>query len=81
MEIETTTDLMGNAMTVGELIDALEQVDEAAEVRLAMQPAWPFAYSIGMVLETRVDGKHVVYIAEKDQLGYLVEETKDALGW
>jgi hypothetical protein len=38
-------------MNVGELIAELEGFDEDTEVRLAMQPSWPFEYSIGGVTE------------------------------
>lgn len=34
-------------MTVGELRDALEGIDDDVQVRLAMQPRWAFEYSIG----------------------------------
>jgi hypothetical protein len=33
-------------MTVGELLELLEDFPEDAEVRLAHQPSWPFEYSI-----------------------------------
>jgi hypothetical protein len=33
-------------MTVGDLLRELDGLDENIEVRLAMQPSWPFEYSI-----------------------------------
>jgi hypothetical protein len=33
-------------MTVGDLLAQLESLDPSIEVRLAMQPSWPFEYSI-----------------------------------
>lgn len=36
-------------MTVRELLDALEGLDEGAEVRLACQPSWPFEYRLQAV--------------------------------
>jgi len=81
-------------MTVGELIGELEQFDEDAEVRLAMQPSWPFEYSIGQVvsgadahddpddepdIERVMDG--FVYIAEERQVRYLPGAVKNLLGW
>jgi hypothetical protein len=37
-------------MKVIELKEALEGLPDEAEVRLAMQPSWPFEYSIGDVI-------------------------------
>lgn len=36
-------------MTVGDLKERLEDLDEDMEVRLMTQPAWPFEYSIADV--------------------------------
>lgn len=33
-------------MTVGELLELLEGVDQDAEVRLATQPSWPLQYKV-----------------------------------
>lgn len=68
--------MRGN-MTVAQLIEILEGMDEEAEVRLAIQPNYPFEHGIGEVVE--VDGK--VYIAEKSQIGYLPAEVSADLGW
>ncbi|MCZ0983991.1 hypothetical protein O1L60_45335 [Streptomyces diastatochromogenes] len=65
-------------MTVGELIEQLEQMDPEATVRLATQPQYPFEYSIGRVAEAE-DG--ICWIGEGEQLGYLGEEARDALEW
>mgnify|MGYP000974184265 CR=1 FL=1 len=37
-------------MTIRDLVAVLEQYDEDTEVRLAMQPSWPFEYSIADVV-------------------------------
>lgn len=37
-------------MTVGELIELLQQYDEDAEVKSMQQPSWPFEYSIAGVV-------------------------------
>lgn len=66
-------------MTVGELIEMLQDFDEEAEVRLAEQPSWPFEYSIGGVIYD--DAKEVVMIAEGSQLGYLSGHVAEGLGW
>lgn len=38
-------------MTVRELKERLEEVEDDVEVRLAFQPAWPFEHSISEVVE------------------------------
>ncbi len=80
-------------MTVGELIEMLEGMDEDAEVRFAHQPCWAFEYSISDVVEVELDqddnGQYhqghgvskVVYIAEGTQLGYLPGAASEQLGW
>lgn len=69
-------------MTVQELIDSLDKYDPDTEVRLAMQPTWPFEYSIkGVCSSMDVPGEdgeeistedetEIVYIAEGSQLAY-----------
>ncbi|MCL6281051.1 hypothetical protein M3398_27685 [Streptomyces albidoflavus] len=65
-------------MTVGELIEQLEQMDPEATVRLATQPQYPFEYSISRAAEAE-DG--ICWIGQGEQLGYLGEEARDALEW
>lgn len=70
-------------MTVEELIAELERLPADAEVRLAMQPAWPFEYAIGAVTEPvplKGEGE-AVYLTEGRQLGYLPEEAAAEIGW
>jgi len=44
------------SMTVGELIQILEQLDEDTEIRIASQPSWPFEYSIsGVTTKSRAE--------------------------
>lgn len=66
-------------MQLAELIEQLEElqgeVGPRANVRLAIQPSWPFEHSISGVVE--IDG--AVYIAEGSQLGYLSGDVKDEL--
>jgi len=45
-------------MTVQELIDTLEGFDHDAEVKLAIQPSWPFQHSISEVVQG-IDGSCV----------------------
>jgi hypothetical protein len=66
------------AMTVSQLIEELEQFPEDAPVALAMQPAWPFAYTIGQVT---ADYGGTVWIAEGEQICYLPESAVEALEW
>ena len=67
-------------MTVGELRAELEQYDDNVNVRLAMQPAWPFEYSIGYDLAFDQENQ-ILYIPEGQQLDYLPGEIRDQLGW
>jgi hypothetical protein len=75
-------------MTVIELKEALEGLPDEAEVRLAMQPSWPFEYSIMEVVPLEPDEEapadeevKVVYLTEGSQLGYLPGEASEAIGW
>ena len=69
-------------MTVAELIEELEYMDQDTEVRFASQPSWPFEYSISSVVEVDVDDSTpVVYLEEGSQLGYLPTEAKNQLMW
>jgi hypothetical protein len=68
-------------MTVGELLDLLDGLDEETEVRLAMQPRWAFEYTIGAVAVVDVDGEEVVFLGEGQQTRYLPEEVAIELGW
>jgi Glu-tRNA(Gln) amidotransferase subunit E-like FAD-binding protein len=82
-------------MTVGELIEYLEQYDRDAQVLLMEQPGWPFEYSINGVVsreeiinqepdEDRAelgDGEEIndVFILEGTQLRYGTKKAWD--GW
>lgn len=69
-------------MTVEELIIELESLPEDAEIRLAMQPSWPFEYGIGCVTEAvSFPEGDVAYLAEGPQLGYLPGAAREAIGW
>ena len=75
-------------MIVSELIGLLEQYDGDAEVRLALQPTYPFEHSIlGVVcqdeLRDAIEGEwsadeqpthDVVWIAEKEQIGMVTHQ-------
>jgi hypothetical protein len=74
-------------MTVRQLIEELEFMNQDAEIRFASQPNWPFEYSIDDVVSVDIenrrtgDEEEVVYLAEGRQIGYLPGEAKDELGW
>ena len=74
-------------MTVRQLIEELEFMNQDAEIRFASQPSWPFEYSIDDVISVEIENRRtgeaegVVYLAEGRQLGYLPSEAKDDLGW
>jgi hypothetical protein len=82
-------------MTVAELIEALSDMPEDAEVRFATQPSWPFEYSIREPVlvdlasdpddeDRRTDeplDEPVVYIPEGAQLAYLPGAARDEIGW
>ncbi len=77
-------------MTVAELMEELEDVDPDAEVRLAMQPSWPFEYAIGRIAQVSApedesarkdEEPQVVYLSEGNQLGYLPGYVSEDLGW
>lgn len=65
-------------LTVEDLIAKLEGMDPEAPVRLAMQPNYPFEYTIGEVVQAE-DGS--VWIGEGTQDGYLRSAARDALEW
>lgn len=70
-------------MTVAELIEALSEMDQDAEVRLAIQPAWAIEYTIENVgqVEGNDEKPSVVYLSEGFQIGYLPSEAHEAIGW
>jgi hypothetical protein len=43
-------------MTVGELRELIEGLEDGVEVRLAIQPQWAFEYSIGSAVLVGPDG-------------------------
>ena len=91
-------------MTLRDLIDRLERIAEDletdadhVEVRLALQPSWPFEHEIDDViavevpaavgapdapdLDTMPDLDVVIYISEQRQIGYLPGRVARELGW
>jgi len=74
-------------MTVRQLIEELEFMNQDAEIRFASQPSWPFEYSIDDVISAEIENRRtgeaeeVVYLAEGRQIGYLPSDAKNMLGW
>lgn len=84
-------------MTVGELKELLDDMEDEIEVRLAHQPEWPFEYEIRDVAfieedpepacdddgEPIEEDEHepVVYLVEGEQIGYLPGYVSEHLGW
>ena len=80
-------------MPLSEFIDLLLDIQERLqgedpEVRLALQPSWPFEYSIRSVTclggpedpeDLEGEDAPVVYLSEGVQLGYLPGAAKDAV--
>ena len=74
-------------MTVRQLIEELEFMNQDAEIRFASQPNWPFEYDIVGVVLAEVEDRRteevteIVQLEEGRQIGYLPKEAKDELGW
>jgi hypothetical protein len=74
-------------MTVRQLIEELEFMNQDAEIRFASQPNWPFEYSIADIVSVDIENRRtgeeeeVVYLAEGRQIGYLPGEAKNMLMW
>jgi hypothetical protein len=68
-------------MTVGELIERLSALDPASDVRLAINPDFPFAHTIGDITTSDENRHHRVFIAESGHQQHLPVEVAQALGW
>ena len=72
-------------MTVGQLIEMLQDYDPAAEIRLATQPNYPLESSVrGVVSNDDMAATHgdadenIVWITEGSQIGYAPRAAFDA---
>jgi hypothetical protein len=65
-------------LTVGELIGMLTEHHPDTLVRLAVQPACPFAYALAPMTAADTDTE-VVYLAAGEQLSYLPNSAGSAL--
>ena len=66
-------------MLVIELKEALEGLPDEAEVRLAMQPSWPFEYSIADVIPLEPSEEEPEDIEEGEGRGFDDPEFDDAI--
>lgn len=67
-------------MTVEELIEQLSDMNPSAEIRLAIQPNYPFEFDVqDEIVQTEDESK--VFIGEGRQIGYLEEEPRELLNW
>ena len=71
-------------MRVFELLEALSELPEDAEVRLASQPSWPMEFGLdGPTFVEHDDDTDtpVVYLTEAEHVGYLPGFVARELGW
>ncbi|GHE53977.1 hypothetical protein [Streptomyces cellulosae] len=69
---------MSHHFTVGDLVQALQGLPDDLQVRLAVQPDWPFAHFVAPQIVSH-DG--AVYIAEAGQADYLPRPVAESLAW
>ena len=68
-------------MQVGELKEILDELDDDIEVRLAVQPEWAFEHILFNTGLAHINGELILYLATGNQIGYLPQEAKVAVGW
>lgn len=68
-------------MTVGDLLDLLDGLDEDMPVFLAQQPSYPFEYELDEGRVVEISGEEVLYLVEGDQIGYLPDKVRNEIGW
>jgi hypothetical protein len=67
-----------------ELLEALSELPEDAEVRLASQPSWPMEFRLDGPSSVQHDDEMdtaVVYLTEAEHVGYLPGFVARELGW
>lgn len=69
---------MPQDLTVGYLLQQLQDLDPNLQVRLAVNPDFPFAHFLGASI---VISGGAVFLAEDGQEGYLPAGVRDALAW
>lgn len=68
-------------MTVGDLLDLLDGLDEDMPVFFAEQPAYPFEYDIEGGEVVTIEDEEILYLIEGEQIRYLPSEVVNAIGW
>ncbi|MFD4337869.1 hypothetical protein ACFWPP_11845 [Streptomyces anulatus] len=69
---------MPQYLTVAHLLRQLQDLDPNLQVRLAVNPDFPFAHFVGTEVVV-TDG--MAFLAEDGQEGYLPARARDALAW
>jgi hypothetical protein len=69
---------MSRSLTVGDLLRQLQHLDPTLQVRLAINPNWPFTHYLGQ--DVTIHGG-TVYLADDGQEDYLPPQVRDALNW
>ncbi|WP_327303619.1 hypothetical protein OG730_08370 [Streptomyces sp. NBC_01298] len=68
--------------TAAEIIEHLSRYAPDTPVRMAINPEFPYAHTLGgIVLGMGHDGRPVIYIGEAGQVGFLPALTAQDLGW
>ncbi len=70
-------------MTVGEMKELLEDMDDEMEVRIAHQPSWPLQYTVGDVIDAPIfdlddleddpENDEVIVPDDCERVAYIVE--------
>lgn len=71
-------------MTAKDLIEQLQDLDPNTEIRLAIQPNYPFEHEIAnelAILPEDRRGNQVAYLVDAGQIGYLPPQAAVACGW
>jgi hypothetical protein len=66
------------SLTVGDLLHQLRDLDPTLQVRLAVNPDWPFTHHLGQYAAIH-DG--TVYLADDGQQDHLPPQVREALNW
>lgn len=70
-----------NELTIGLLLELIEDLPDNTPLRMAQQPAWPFEYAIGEPVIVDTEDGPVVYLPEAAQTRYLPGDVAVELGW
>lgn len=68
-------------MRVKQLKAILDELDDDIEVRIAVQPEWAFEHILFNAGLAHINGELILYLATGNQIGYLPQEAKVAIGW